>query len=68
MIDARPNTNRLMELIDEGLLDMETVLLAALNWLSEDDVLEMAERNDLMSAEEEQSMSSLPQIILDYFG
>ena len=48
IINARPNTNKLIALIDDGMLDKDTVLLAALNWLSEDDVLEMAEQNDLM--------------------
>ena len=44
--NARKSTNKIMELIDEGMLDKDEVLLTALNYLSEADVTEMAYKND----------------------
>lgn len=49
----RRNTNRLLEMVDEGLLDMETMLTAALNALSDSEVHEMCQRNDVFLFEDE---------------
>lgn len=43
----RANTIKVMEMMDEGLLDPQEIAVMALNWLDDDDVLEMAQRNDL---------------------
>lgn len=51
-INYRQATNKIFELIDEGMLDQETVLLAALNWMSEDDVKELAEREGYFAEED----------------
>lgn len=40
--DSRQNTCDLLQLIDEGYLTHEIVLQSALNWMSDDDVGEMA--------------------------
>lgn len=42
---ARAATRRLQQLIEDGMLDKDTVLLACLNAMSEDDVAEMADAN-----------------------
>ena len=43
---SRENTNKLLELVDEGFLDPIKVLSAALSWHSDRDVGEMAEANE----------------------
>ena len=43
---SRENTNKILELVDEGVLDPIKVLTAALNWHSDRDVGEMAEVNE----------------------
>ena len=50
---SRKNTNKLLELVDEGVLDPIKVLTAALNWHSDCDVGEMAEANEFILSEEE---------------
>lgn len=50
---VRPSTTRLMEMMDEGLIDPRTVADMALSWLSESSVHEMMLANDLVEDEEE---------------
>ena len=44
----RANTIKIMEMMDEGLLDPQQIAEMALNWLGDADVAEMAQRNDIM--------------------
>lgn len=44
---TRKCTSRLLELVDEGVLNPNDLLRTALGWMSEDDVKEMCERNDI---------------------
>jgi hypothetical protein len=50
---TRHFTNRLLEMIDEGLLDPMMVVTMAVGWMSEDDVREMMEANELLGYAEE---------------
>ena len=50
---VRPSTTRLLEMMDEGLIDPRTVADMALSWLSESSVHEMMLANDLVADEEE---------------
>ena len=43
---TRKATDRVLELIDEGIIRAETVALAALKYMSEDEVADMARIND----------------------
>lgn len=45
---TRVNTNKILELIDEGVLDANIVLLAALNYMSDDEVKRFAELNEFL--------------------
>jgi hypothetical protein len=45
---VRPATNRLIDMMDEGLIDARAVADMALSWLSEDDVHQMMLANDLV--------------------
>ena len=48
MSDGRRVTNRLVELMDEGMLSPEQLALMCLGYMSEDDVSDMAQQNELM--------------------
>ena len=48
MSDGRRVTNRLVELMDEGMLSPEQLALMCLQYMSEDDVADMAQQNELM--------------------
>ena len=50
---TRHYTNRLLEMMDEGLLSAETVATMAIAFMSEDDVREMMEANELLGYAEE---------------
>ena len=49
---TRKVTCRLLDMMDEGAIDSRTLVEMCLNWMSEADVAEMAERNDLFESEE----------------
>ena len=49
---VRPSTTRLLEMMDEGLIDPRTVADMALSWLSESSVHEMMLANDLVEDED----------------
>ena len=51
---TREYTTRLLEMVDEGLIDKESLIQDLLGWLSEDEVKEFAERNDYIVDEDEE--------------
>ena len=50
---VREATNKVLEMVDNGILNPRDVLLMALKWMSEDDVKEMAEANELFKEDTE---------------
>jgi len=46
---TRYYTNEILSLIEDGVLDSHTVLVATLNYLSDDDVKDMAELNEFLA-------------------
>ncbi len=44
---VRETTNRVLEMIEEGLLDPKQVVLMCLKWMSEDEVKEMCKANEI---------------------
>jgi hypothetical protein len=50
---SRETTNKLLEMIDEGMLDARVLALACLKYMSEDDVKDMAHANEFLEEEEE---------------
>jgi len=50
---TRKVTNQLLEMIEDGILDPQTVLEACLSYMSEADVADMARANELLEEEEE---------------
>ena len=51
---ARQFTNKLLEMLEEGLLDKDTVILACVKYMSEDDVKDMMHCNEFLYDEEEE--------------
>ena len=51
---ARNATNRLLEMIEEGILDRDTVIMACVKYMSEDDVADMCHANEFFYEEEEE--------------
>lgn len=45
--DIRAATNKLLEMIDEGLINPRDVVTMCLKWMSEDDVKEMCKANEI---------------------
>lgn len=50
----RHYTNKILEAMDEGGLDRDTVIMAALNYLSEDEVKDLAHVNDFFDDEDDE--------------
>lgn len=47
-MENRKTTNKILELVSDGVLDAETVLAACLASMSESDVYDMAEANEFL--------------------
>ena len=50
---TREATNKILEMVEEGVLDKDTVILACLKYMSEDDVADMAHINEFFYEEGE---------------
>ena len=50
----REYTNKLLEMVEEGLLDKDIVIMACVKYMSEDDVKGMMEANEFIMEEEEE--------------
>ena len=46
MTDVRQATDRILEMVEEGVLDRDTVIMSCLKYMSEDDVADMAQMNE----------------------
>lgn len=49
----RKNTNLLLEMVSEGTLDKDLLIQACLMWMSEDEVTEMAQRNEFLESDDD---------------
>lgn len=49
----REYTNKLLEMVEDGLLDRDTVILACVKYMSESDVQDMMESNEFVLEEDE---------------
>lgn len=54
---TRKATNRILEMIEEGVLDRDAVITACLKYMSEDEVADMAHCNEFFGDEEEEEAS-----------
>ena len=51
---SREFTNKILEAVEEGMLDKDTVIMACLKYMSEDQVRDMAEANCFFEHEEDE--------------
>ena len=54
MSDVRQATDKILEMVEEGILDRDTVIMSCLKYMSEDDVADMAHANEFFINEEEE--------------
>ena len=52
MYKTRQATERVLQLVEDGLLDRDTVIMACLKYMSEDDVADMAHANEFFYDDE----------------
>ena len=52
---ARKVTNEVLNMIEEGILDRDSVILACLKYMSEDEVADMAHANGFLDNEEDEA-------------
>lgn len=50
---SRNYTNKLLEMIEQGLLSADTVVMSCVKYMSEDDVKDMMECNEFIEDEDE---------------
>ena len=50
---SREATNRILEMVEEGILDRDQVIMSCLKYMSEDDVADMAHANEFFYEEDE---------------
>ena len=53
MSDVRQATDKILEMVEEGILDKDMVIMSCLKYMSEDDVADMAHSNEFFINEEE---------------
>ena len=51
-METRKATNKLLELIDDGIISEEDVVIMCLKWMSEDDVADMCQANEIFLDED----------------
>ena len=54
MSDVRKATDKILEMVDEGILDKDTVIMSCLKYMSEDDVADMAHCNEFFLNDDEE--------------
>jgi hypothetical protein len=50
---TRQATDKILEMVEEGILDKDAVIMSCLKYMSEDDVADMAHSNEFFINEEE---------------
>ena len=51
---TRQATDKILDMVEEGILDRDTVIMSCLKYMSEDDVADMAHSNEFFINEEEE--------------
>jgi hypothetical protein len=57
---TRKYTNLLLEMIEDGLLDRDNVIMACVKYMSESDVQDMMEANEMIAEEDEDEDDGQP--------
>jgi len=51
---SREYTNKLLEMVEEGILDRDAVIMACVKYMSEDEVRDMMHCNEFIEEEDEE--------------
>ena len=51
---VRKVTNQILEMVEDGVLDKDAVIMACLKYMSEDEVADMAHANEFFFTEEDE--------------
>ena len=54
MSDVRQATDKILEMVEEGILDKDMVIMSCLKYMSEDDVADMAQMNEFFPMPDEE--------------
>ena len=54
MVNVRQATDKILEMVEEGILDKDMVIMSCLKYMSEDDVADMAHCNEFFLDEDEE--------------
>jgi len=60
MVNVRQATDKILEMVEEGILDKDTVIMSCLKYMSEDDVADMAHCNEFFLEDEEFTEDETP--------
>lgn len=55
MVEVRQATNKVLEMAEEGLISYRDLVIMALKWMSEDDVVAMLKANEVITDDEEEN-------------
>jgi len=66
--NMREYTNKLLEMVEEGLLDKDMVIMACMKYMSEANVKDMMEANEMIDEEEEEDDEYDPLEDFNYVG
>ena len=58
-VNVRKATDKILEMVEEGILDKDTVIMSCLKYMSEDDVADMAHCNEFFLEDEEEKWKYL---------
>lgn len=58
---SREYTNKLLEMVDEGLLDKDQVIMACVLHMSEDEVQDMMKKNEFLLEDEHDEYDEYPE-------
>ncbi len=56
---VRQATDKILEMVDDGILDKDMVIMACLKYMSEDDVADMAHCNEFFLNEEDEDENGM---------
>jgi hypothetical protein len=62
----RTQTNKLLEMMDEGLISAQAIAEMALSYMSEDDVADMMRSNDILDEDEDDGQPDEAQEWADF--
>ena len=63
---TREYTCKLLEMVEHGLLDRDTVIMACVKYMSEDEVADMMRANDILEEEEDDGQPDEQQEWYDF--